>query len=472
MSIAEKAVEFKELEKYIFSKCCEIGRAALKEALEAYDKELSQRRDFRKYRHKGSRKTVMKTVMGEVEYRRNVYESRNEDGRKVYVYLLDEALGRTGSGFFSALLSEEVIRAVCESTYRSGARTVSELSGQAISHTAAWNVVQQAGQAVDTQEKRAAARAVRNKGAGKLETPLLFEEQDGIWLSLQGKSRKQYGSSREMKLGIAYSGARETGRNRYELTGKVACASFENTASFERRMEGVIAQTYNVDEISVRLLNGDGADWIKSAIRDETVHFQLDAFHRNKAVLTYVRNAEIRKEIFRLLYSKQIDTLLEYLEALTDSVENEDERQRLETLLVYFRNNRDGLIPCHLKELDLPEAPEGRVYRRMGAMESNIFTILGNRMKGGRACWSIKGGNNLARLLCLKFTGKLTEAMDALTSSVLPEKYAEEVRKEMSAANIQERVGKGCEPKRGGAFPSDSGGKWLRDFGKIRPETM
>lgn len=33
-------------------------------------------------------------------------------------------------------------------------------------------------------------------------------------------------------------------------------------------------------------------------------------------------------------------------------------------------------------------------------MESNVFTLIGNRMKGRRACWSIDGGNNLAALLC------------------------------------------------------------------------
>ena len=120
----------------------------------------------------------------------------------------------------------------------------------------------------------------------------------------------------------------------------------------------------------------------------------------------------------------------------------------------------------------MPEAPEGKVYRRMGAMESNIFTILGNRMKGGRACWSVKGGNNLARLLCLKFTGKLTDTIDVLTSFVLPEKYAEEVRKEMSVANIRKSVGKGYEPRRSGDFPADSSGKWLRELGRIRPELM
>ena len=49
-----------------------------------------------------------------------------------------------------------------------------------------------------------------------------------------------------MKLAIAYDG-KKTGTNRYELTNKVACASFERD-KFYRRKEGVIAAHYNVDE--------------------------------------------------------------------------------------------------------------------------------------------------------------------------------------------------------------------------------
>ena len=37
-------------------------------------------------------------------------------------------------------------------------------------------------------------------------------------------------------------------------------------------------------------------------------------------------------------------------------------------------------------------------------MESNVFTLVGNRMKGRRACWSIRGATNLANLLCLYHT--------------------------------------------------------------------
>ena len=94
MIVAEKAVDFKGLEKEIFKKMCELGCEMLKQALERYDDHLMLERDRRVYRHKGQRKTAIKTIMGTVEYSRSVYQQRNEDGTQRCVFLLDEALGK------------------------------------------------------------------------------------------------------------------------------------------------------------------------------------------------------------------------------------------------------------------------------------------------------------------------------------------------------------------------------------------
>lgn len=51
-------------------------------------------------------------------------------------------------------------------------------------------------------------------------------------------------------------------------------------------------------------------------------------------------------------------------------------------------------------------------------MESNVFTLIGNRMKGRRACWSIDGANNLAVLLC-KAHSTAEADLAALKRSVL-----------------------------------------------------
>ena len=443
MSVSEKTVDFNEIERSVKKMCNELGCAVLKSMLEQWDAELAAERDRTEYRHKGKRKTVIKTVLGEVEFERSIYETRSANGVKSFVYLLDEAMGMTGSGFMSGVLPEQIVQASCDSSYRGAARAVSEMTGQTISHTAAWNVVQVLGERLDVQEHHAAKLAADNKGAGTLEAKLLFEEADGIWLCLQGKSRKVHGKTREMKMCIAYDGAKQTGKKRYELTNKVACANFEAAGKFVKRKDGAIAGVYNVDEIDMRFLNGDGADWIKGCVTDETVHYQLDQFHRNRAVLQYVYfDPDARKAIMELLYSKQIDLLLTVIEAYANSTENETERNNFLKLHEYFTNNKDALVPCHRRGLALPLPPVGKVYRRLGAMESNVFTIIGNRMKGRRACWSVNGGNNLARLLCLKFTNRLTETLKTLTACLLPERYAEEIPIILSA-KVPKSEGKG-----------------------------
>lgn len=470
MSITEPVIDFNRLEREIFSSCCAAGREALREQLEIWDGRLRETRDRSIYRHKGLRKTVIKTVMGEVEYRRTIYKRQNEDGTSGFVYLLDKAMGKAGSGYMSGVLSGQIAEAVCSGTYRRAAQSVSEMTGQTISHQAAWNVTQALGRRVDAHEKTAAALAAKNKGIGAQEAEVLFEEQDGIWLHLQGRSRKQYGSSHELKVAIAYDGARRISKNRYELTGKVACANFEPASKFVCRKEGKIAEVYCVDEIKTRILNGDGAKWIKQSLIDETVVFQLDTFHRNKAIRQYVRNPKMQQKIFRLLYEKRIDEMLDFIETLSNSVEDEAEEEGLRTLHAYLTNNKDALVGYHRRGLKLPEPPEGKAYRRLGAMESNVFTIIGNRMKGGRACWSIDGGNNLARLLTLKHTKKLHETLDSITNWVLPAKYAEEVTVRITPRQIPKQAGKGYEGRRAASFPSKPEYKWLRQLGKINPE--
>lgn len=225
MSIAENGVKFKDLEKRIYKKVCEYGCEHVKEMLEELDGELGAKRDKKKYRSKGKRKKVIKTIMGEVEFSRTVYEVVKSE-IKSYVYLLDEEIELTESGFFSGLLSEYIVNASCESTYRNAAKAVTELTGQSLSHIAAWNIVQQLGEKINEKEAEQAKRAKRFEGTGKLESKVLFEEKDGIWLKLQGKSRKEYGTSKEMKLAIAYDGAKKVGKNRYSLTNQGGLRQF------------------------------------------------------------------------------------------------------------------------------------------------------------------------------------------------------------------------------------------------------
>jgi len=75
--------------------------------------------------------------------------------------------------------------------YREVAKAVSELTNQTISHQGVWNVVQTVGEKQAEAEKSLIKAFKNNELSGSKEIPMLFEEADGLWLSMQGKSREK-----------------------------------------------------------------------------------------------------------------------------------------------------------------------------------------------------------------------------------------------------------------------------------------
>ena len=265
-----------------------------------------------------------------------------------------------------------------------------------------------------------------------------------------------------MKLAIAYDGVIKSTKGRYNLSNKVACANFEGVNEFVKRKEGVIASVYNVDEIKNRVLNGDGAEWINKSIVDEDTYFQLDPFHRNKSIYANVRDKRKRAVLFELLRDGRVDDVFSCIYGYINCSAYNEEIKGLQVLKTYFLANRIGLVAIKDRNWDLPK------HCHLGCMESNVFSIIGNRMKGRKACWSIEGGNNLARLLCLKMTDKLSERIRAISAVSLPEKYVEEQTVKLSAAQIPLRVGKGYNGfASSGSFPEMANYEWLRNIGRL-----
>lgn len=173
--------------------------------LENYDEELAEGRDKEKYRDKGKRATTIKTVYGEVSYARRVYQTKLEDGRKACVYLLDEAMHMDKIGLISTNLAEKIAMTVTESPYRVTAEIISETCGQSISHGGAWNLVQRLGERISEEEYHAVKQMEAGQAEGKEGVPVLFEEMDGVWLSMQDSSHKKM-KKQEMKVFTMYEG--------------------------------------------------------------------------------------------------------------------------------------------------------------------------------------------------------------------------------------------------------------------------
>ena len=444
--IKEKAITFKELEQKVFKDICKIGQECTRDFLEQYDHVLRSERDKAKYRHKGYRKTVIKTVYGEVEYRRAVYEVTEEDGYKHFVYLLDEMLELEHVGFISTNMAELMVKSVTEMSYRECAAKVTEMTGQSISAMGVWNVIQALGEKVCQDEEELIRAHKKGQIQGDYVTPVLFEEADGVYVNLQGKDREEnHQDKAEIKVAIAYDGWKNEGNGRYKLHEKVAVAGFSRSKEFQDCREAAIADKFNLDEVQTRILNGDGGGWIKK-VKDKDTVFQLDPFHKNKAVRELIHDKRAQQAVFDLLKEKDITGLFEYLEIYKTSVSDDKAIKDAEALIRYYKNNREGLLPYQDQVEKLPEAPEGIEYLNLGTMENHIWSIIARRMKHNHTSWSRRGGNNLAKILAKKCSGKLYEVTEKVKHSVFTEELVEEIYgKILSSAQVSKKVGKGYE---------------------------
>lgn len=401
-----ESLNFQEIERFSYETALSVGREFLKRILEAADLEIMASRDSERYRSKGKRKTCIKTKVGPVEYYRRVYVDETATEGTRCVYLLDQALGVATIGHVSHELCKLISTSVCESSYRSVARQVTDLTGLPISHQGAWNIVQSIGESQEKLIERYTELAQANKGRGEISTKILYEENDGVCLNLQRREREDNHSSKEMKIGIAYDGVEiqktKNGNVRRKLDNKLAYASFESSNSFKQHKEGIVANHFNVDEISLRVINGDGAGWVQNFGKAENTIVTLDAFHRNQALKKYVFNKDFQKTLSKELAARNYDVVIQCIAAQIDSTDDEEEKEALRKLLSYYENNKEALPGYFERGIDIPETrkPEEIHHAKTGSMESNVFTIIANRMKGKRRCWSIRGANNLAKILC------------------------------------------------------------------------
>lgn len=427
-SVTFEGITFKEIERKFFEIGCEISRTLLQELLEELDKELAKSRDKRELRHKGSKSTTIKTLMGEVAVDRVVYKRVRKDGGVEHIYLLDEVLGFETIGTISPNLVEKIVEHSTEMAYREVADAVKEFTNQTISHQGVWNIVQAVGEK-QAEAERAVQKAYKNNQLkGSREIPVLFEEADGLWLSMQGKSRKNKShGKKELKIGIAYEGweKRYPSSKEYQTVEKMAFAGYMKAEDFKTLRDSAIAEKYNVDEIQYRILNGDGAAWIKSGHDFETDIFQLDPYHLAKSVIRNVYDKDARRHILRWLKAGEYDKALQKTEALKYECGGlASEIKKLETLETYIRSNIDGILAYQKRnDIELPPAPEGLEYRNLGTMERNVG-IFSKRMKGAKS-WSEKGATNLAKIIALKTGTDFKTKISALISGKLSERLTE-----------------------------------------------
>lgn len=435
-SLNDNSFTFKDLEQKIYKLACDEACKSLKEILELLDEKLLNERDTKIYRNKGRKKTCLRTIMGNVEYSRRVYEFDLDNGKKATKFLLDEYLGMDTIGNVSINLVETILTNVSEMSFRKTSENIQKSCNQNISAQGIWNIVQTVGSKIKDLENRKIELNNSGNLKGNTEVPVLFQEQDGVWLSIQGKDKiKSKNNKKELKLAVSYSGwtLRPGSKKEYQVVDKIVCASFDSTKYFKNLTEATIAEKYNVDEIETRILNGDGAKWIKATCEDQDIHFQLDPFHISQAIVRKVSDKKSKKKLLKLFKEGKVE---EGLKVITNLMivnnDNESILKKLSELYNYLVNNREGLIPYKLRDnIKLPTPPEGIEYRQLGTMEHNICDILAQRMKGRKMSWSINGADNLAKILAEKFSNRLFDTIDKIYRNIIPSAIIDKVVEKM-----------------------------------------
>ena len=439
--VTEEEIKFNNLEKKIFKFVCNFGCLIIKLILESYDRKIMKARDTKKYRHKGLRKNTIKTVMGEVEYVRAMYEVE-EAGIKKRVYLLDEKLHINTEGKASENLVEKIVETVpITDSYRKAETVLKETTNATLSFEWIRNIVVKIGDKITKKEKE--ERKMLDKGqlvAGLKEIIALFEEADGLWINLQGKDRKERLEKNkkkcekenkefnpkqkiktELKLHVMYEGWKKDDK-RHPLINKQYIAGMMKPKEIKKLRDARVYQQYDVEKIKLRVVNGDGAKWTKGITAKGGI-YQKDQFHIMQEIVRDVPK-EYRNIIEELVKTKQYDKIEKAIEGLKVELGGEYKAvKKLNTLQSYLSSG----LERYQDIVEVPEAPEGIEYRNMGTQESQIFSKLKKRFCSGRKAFSEHGANALAKICVLSEKFSLEELETPIPIDTSVEDWIKEI---------------------------------------------
>ncbi len=438
----DKVITFKDIEETIYSYFCQQAVETTKQVLNILDKCLMNERDKSKYRHKGIKDAHIRCIYGDVAYERAVYQTEDEEGHKDFVFLLNETLKMETIGKMSMNVVESMIGSATKMSYRDAAEELNRNTKINVSHQGIWDVIQKFGEKLESEEAALIRDYRKDAIEGGKEVPVLFEEADGVFIHLQGKDRPKSMSGKEIKVSTSYEGWNKDG----ELVGKVMSVGFEDGKTFQELREAEIKKVYDTDMVKLRVLNGDGADWVKKCEDPATV-FQLDRFHVYKKIRECIDDKTAQAEIISLYDSCNIKGLLEYIRIYADSVSDSDEKNKKEKkaleLLKYLENNEEYLVPYMERGIKVPEAPEGIIYKNLGTQENQNCSNITLRMKHRKTSWSISGGSHMGKILARFANRTVWDDIERYRDAIIESDKAEAVWEILSAYKTPKKEGKG-----------------------------
>jgi hypothetical protein len=379
-------------EEVMFKWFCDFSQQLAVYLLEDMDEDLMREREpglevvgFREHR--------ITTVFGDIRIKRRLF--RDSNGK--YRFLLDEAMGLDKGCHVSPRVKELATFIASHLPFQRSEEILGAVLPSGISHTSIHRLVGKVSASyLDAEEKEVKEvyeAGVIPESQGKV-VPHLFVEADGTFIALQReKSRRA-----EVKIGVAHEGWQEVSTDRYRTKEKTVYSGIMDGDRFWEGFSLALAKKYDLSQVGEVVVGGDGAHWVKEGAELLGGIYQLDRFHLRRALNQVLDNGLVM-EVYQTCTRGDV-ARAESILASEQQKSSPEQATEIGRLRGYLLDNAFGLRDYRL-------VVKGEGLRGLGAIESNVDKVACNRMKKRGMSWTIKGANNMARLISLREMGQL-----------------------------------------------------------------
>lgn len=407
IKIPENLEEFNKFEEWLFEKLREIAKILTQHWCSEIEKTLlkSLKRGHRK---ETTKTRYLETRIGDIQISRyKISCPGTGKNKRDYYFLFDRRIGLDKWVAVAKKLKKKGVSLAVEHTYRKSEDIIKNTGCSKVSHTRIHKWVQAEGEKVvrDEEEK---IKEVFQRGSEvepRDQKTVVGTETDATYIS----SNEGRGRHHCVKLGIAYTGKKDRGKNgttkrgrkrrRLELTGKVLIGGIEDVDKFGKKFWYKTESLYGVSKAKHVLFQGDGDRWIKD-VREEHFggsHYQLDLWHLQERIALLVGMKNRPEILYKHIYSNRIGVLIKKIDQIKWA-----DKEKKEELIQYIENNKDGIMSFRKLKTIYSEIDGKMLNCGSGAMEKNIEINIGRRFKKQGMHWSKAGANRLLKLRLMK----------------------------------------------------------------------
>lgn len=378
--------DFYSLEKSVKSTTEAFSAAFLSNVLNSINRQIYDD-GWRKGKYKVQRtdsRTLISSV-GDVTFESTYYQ-RKSDGS--YHYLVEEILGLDAHERFTEEAEVILLTEALKTSYAEAARVLP--SKQEITKTTVMNKVHGLAENIPIQEQN----------VPKKQCKYLFIEADEDHVAEQHGRWKpaEENSGFISKLAYVYEYKQEspTCKARKELVNTFyfggVYAGSERNEQFWDTVSDYIYANYDEDALRHIYLMGDGGGWIKSGAKQlNKALFCVDKYHMmkyiNKATNQMMDEKDVAKaEIYRLIYKRDKEGLLKYIDSMLASANNQEPIEDLQT---FISGNWSAITRTYHNKIIAGCSAEGHVSH-----------VLSDRLSSRPMGWSQTGADRMSKLRC------------------------------------------------------------------------